>query len=76
MVHSFTLNQFTAAARDRFEGRLRAASGDRPVERLVLEWGASAAPELRRIAYRGGRRRGEALLALADAHGAWIEWRD
>jgi hypothetical protein len=75
VVHSFTLNQFTAAARDRFEDLLRAASRDRPVERLALEWGASAAPELRRIAYRGRRRRGETLLALADAHGAWIEWR-
>jgi hypothetical protein len=75
VVHTFTLNQFTAAARDRFESRLRAASRDRPVERLALEWGASAAPELRRIAYRDGRRRGETLLALADAHGAWIDWR-
>jgi hypothetical protein len=75
VVHSFSLNQFSATARDRLERLLGEASRVRPVERLSLEWGASAAPELRRIAYRDGRRRVEALLALADAHGAWIDWR-
>lgn len=74
VFHSFTLNQFSAAARDRFETVLGRLGRARRLYRIALEWGTAAAPELRLIRYDsdGSEPR---LLALCDAHGAWIDWR-
>jgi hypothetical protein len=73
VVHSFTLNQFSAAARLALDRTLSDAAAKRDVLRLGLEWERRDAPVLSLTLYggSGGKRRD---LARCDAHGFWVEW--
>lgn len=73
LYHSFTLNQFSAAARQAFEAMLVRLADRLPFVRIGLEWGDGPAPELRLHRYCGGAVETQ-LLAYCDPHGAWIEW--
>jgi hypothetical protein len=73
--HSFTLNQFTPAAKTAFTELLQGLGQHRPLYRVALEWGRSSAPKLTLFHHSpAGTKR--ALLATCDAHGAWLEWPD
>lgn len=75
IFHSFTLNQFSADAKARFEALLGALGESRPLYRIGLEWGNAEAPELR-LWYHHQGQVSERLLAHCDAHGAWIVWAE
>ena len=73
VFHSFTLNQFSAAARTTFDAVLARIAAQRDVVRIGLEWENRSAPALTLQMISGS---GEIeLLALCDPHGLWIEWR-
>lgn len=73
VFHSHALNQFPAAARERFEATLERASERCAVYRVSLEYGGDA-PYADVLIYRCGRLSDRIRLARYDAHGAWVEW--
>jgi hypothetical protein len=76
VYHSFTVNQFSKAMRERLEAILTEQSRLRVVYRISLEWepdkGGSA---LRLITYHNGNLT-DKLLALCHPHGEFMEWLD
>ncbi|MEO1092216.1 MAG: DUF2332 domain-containing protein [Pseudomonadota bacterium] len=73
VVHGFTVNQFSPAMRRQLDQALADAAEARPVFRLGYEWAPGPGCVLELTTYPGGR---STLLAVADAHGAWVEPRD
>lgn len=74
LFHSFTLNQFRAEDRVRFDELVRDRSRGREVWRVSLEWLASEHAELRLFHDRDGQRISERCLATCHPHGEWIHW--
>jgi hypothetical protein len=72
VYHSFTLNQFTPAARQQFTALLAAEAAQRPLFRLSYEWATDSAL-LQLSTFTSG---GEHITTLArcDPHGGWIQW--
>jgi len=73
VVHSYTLNQFSSAARLGLDRALRDIAAKRAVLRLGLEWERRSTPVLSLTRY-GGSGTGWRDLARCDAHAAWVEW--
>ncbi len=73
VVHAFTVNQFSTAMRHQLDQALAEAAQLRPVFRLGYEWTGDPAARLTLATYPGGRT---IPLAVADAHGAWVEPTD
>jgi len=73
VFHSHTLNQFSPAARERFDRVLLAASGTRELYRISME-GRDRRPTCTASVYRDGDLVTSTDLAHYDAHGAWIAW--
>jgi hypothetical protein len=74
VVHTHTLNQFTAEARGRFAAVLESVGRARELYRLSAEWLGGPRPRLELTAWRGGRA-ARRLLAECDPHGRWLAWR-
>ncbi len=74
LMHTFTLNQFTAVDRKRFEALCRELGAARPFDRLALEWGEGHAPQLIHHHYGPGEP-SACELAFCEPHGAWLDWR-
>lgn len=74
VMHSFTLNQFSKEDREAFDSLLLAASKDREIWRIGLEWIATQNPELSIVHYISGIKRKTHVLAECQGHGEWIRW--
>jgi hypothetical protein len=75
VVHTHTLNQFTADGRARFAAILDAHGRGRELYRLGAEWLGAPRPRLELTAWRGGDAL-HRLLAECDPHGRWLAWRE
>jgi hypothetical protein len=71
--HSYTLNQFTAAARARFAAILTEHSRQRDLYRISMEGLMLGQPQVRLMTYTQGTAH-EELLATCNPHGRWLEW--
>lgn len=75
LYHTFTLNQFSPEAHERFQVLLDTHGATNDLCCVsILSVGADH-PELRLLTYQRGQK-SERLLARCDAHGQWIEWLD
>ena len=74
VVHTHTLNQFTAGGRARFAAILEAHGRGHELYRLGAEWLGAPRPRLELTAWRGGDAE-HRLLAECDPHGRWLAWR-
>ncbi len=73
VFHTIALYQFSGEMKEALEAILTVAGVRRPVWRLSFEYdGSDYAVTL--ICYADGQRE-EKLLALAQPHGRWIDWR-
>lgn len=75
VVHAFTFNQIPADVAARFAAMLAAEGRVRPIHRLGYEWGDGDAPALTVTAIADGIALPVEVLAAAEAHGRWIDWR-
>jgi len=74
IFHSFTVNQFSAEARERLSSLLREISAQRTTFRISFEELSRATyPQLHLITYMG-RTGSKQLLAAGSSHGRWLEW--
>lgn len=74
IFHSFTLNQFQRAARERFGAILAEHSRQRDIYRVFIEARpGSDYPHLGCTTFRHGVAT-EQTLAMCNAHGEWFEW--
>ena len=74
VLHAFTLNQVSQAARAHLEDKLQAIARARPLARIGFEWEPEhPAPIVSLTTYRAGSRE-RREIALADAHGGWIRF--
>lgn len=73
VLHCFTVNQFPPDLRDRFDAVLMHSSHARTIYRLAMEYDGQPRPRLTLTVYDHGRS-GTEVLAVCDAHGAWIAW--
>lgn len=74
VLHAFTLNQVPRPGRERLETNLQELARVRPVARIAFEWEPDRpAPLVSLTLYRDGSKQREEI-ALADAHGRWIEF--
>lgn len=72
LYHTFVLNQFPHAARERFHQLLDAHATTRDFFVVGIEW-QEPAPRLVLTTYAGGVR-SEQMLATCGAHGEWLDW--
>jgi hypothetical protein len=72
IFHTFVLNQFSQAARERFDQMLDTFGASRDFFVIGIEW-QEPAPPLTLTTYANGTR-SQQTLAICDAHGAWLEW--
>jgi hypothetical protein len=75
VYHTFTVNQFSRAARDRLNALLDAYGAVHDLCCVSIASLGSRQPELRLLTYERGHRR-ERLLAHCHPHGHWIAWHD
>jgi hypothetical protein len=75
VIHAFTFNQIPADVAARFSAMLKGEGRKRPLFRLAYEWGSDDAPALALARLEDGIAAPPQLLAIAEAHGRWIEWR-
>lgn len=73
IYHSFTVNQFSARARQRLAELLEREAWHRDLYRISIEHLGDENPRIDLTSYRASVRTDE-LLAWCDAHGAWLEW--
>ena len=73
VVHTFTLNQWVPAARERLSRLLAEHARARPLARVSIEWDGEAAPRLRLAVYPGGIEV-DRVLARCNGHARWLEW--
>jgi hypothetical protein len=74
VMHSFTLNQFSAESRGDFEKMLCDLSIDRDVWRISLEWLGTESPEMSLDYYSTGKLAKRRVLAICHQHGEWMKW--
>lgn len=75
VFHCHTLNQFRPEERERFVGLLAAASADRTLYQIALEYAPGTPwPELRLQTFHNGALAASETLGRYQAHGDWIEW--
>jgi hypothetical protein len=72
VYHSFVLNQFSPAARDRFHALIADHGRRRDIQLIAIEW-QEAFASITLTSFRSGAR-AEQRLANCDAHGGWLEW--
>lgn len=75
VFHTFTINQFSEEARERFDDLLRDHATRRGLYRVSVEWIGANAPLLRLAFYEDNAEK-VTLLARCDDHGEWLEWTD
>lgn len=75
LYHTFTLNQFSPEARERFQALLDTHGAAHDLCCISILGVGSNHPELRLLSYQGGYKV-ERLLARCDAHGQWLAWLD
>jgi hypothetical protein len=75
VIHTHTINQFSAEARDRLSAVLAAYGARRDIYRLSAEWMSAPHPRLELTAWQNGQAH-HRLLAYCDHHGRWLEWLD
>lgn len=73
-LHSFTINQLSAAERETFALMFCKLSEQHPCWRLSFEWIGKDVPELEVFKYESGALTDRQLLARCHDHGRWIEW--
>lgn len=73
VVHTFTLNQFSAAMRAQFGHLIASHSHQRPIAVISVEW-REPFPPLTLAHWEQGLCVAERELATCDPHGAWITW--
>ncbi len=74
LFHSFAITQFSTEMRALLSEQFLAASRERPLYRLSIEWPREVElPQLSVSAYNQGMV-AEQQLAQCDQHGAWLEW--
>jgi hypothetical protein len=75
--HTWTLNQFPAAARDRLDTLLGMHAAARDVFRIAIEPvdAHGFGPALALTTYATGAMK-EQALARCQSHGEWIQWLD
>jgi hypothetical protein len=76
VYHSFVVNQFTQAERDRLTALLAELSHSRPINRVSLEWLRTQHPQLELSIFRNGAEAHSMRLARCDGHARWLEWLD
>lgn len=74
--HSFTLNQFSAEDRKKFEDNLALISQNKEIWRISLEWIGTEQPELTLQHFSRGKSSAPEVLAICHQHGQWIEWKN
>lgn len=74
VMHSFTLNQFSAEARNAFENLLCELSNQRDIWRISLEWLGTESPQMNLDHYSTGKLAQRKTLAICHQHGEWINW--
>ena len=72
LYHSFVLNQFPQAARERLDALLDAYATTRDFSVVSIEW-EEPAPPVKLCRYVNGVR-SEQVLGICDVHGAWLDW--
>jgi hypothetical protein len=72
IYHTFVLNQFPRAARERFGELVAAHAKERDLDLIAIEW-REPYPSVMLTSFEAGRRI-ERRLANCDPHGSWIEW--
>lgn len=75
LYHTFTLNQFSPEARNRFQDLLDTHGASHDLCCLSILGVGASHPQLRLLAYQDGHK-DERLLARCDAHGQWLAWLD
>jgi hypothetical protein len=75
VFHTYTINQFSAEARDRLSAVLAEYEARRDIYRLSAEWMGAPHPQLELTAWQTGQAH-HRLLAYCDHHGRWPEWLD
>lgn len=73
VCHTFTVNQFSADARERLAELLAGAATGRPVHRVSVEWFGGDCARLELAVYQGGSATAE-VLARCHPDGRWLEW--
>jgi hypothetical protein len=74
LYHGFTLNQMSAATRERILARVAEYGWKRNLYRVALEWWPpNPTPTVELFTYAGGET-GSELLARCESHGRWVEW--
>ncbi len=74
VMPSFTLNQFSANDRKKFEETLSHLSATRNIWRIGLEWIGTENPELTLDRFAEGKKITQQKLATCHQHGEWINW--
>jgi hypothetical protein len=74
LVHTFTLNQFSAAMRAQFTELIATQSYQRRIAIVSVEWREPFPPLILAI-WEHGTCVSERELAICDPHGAWIAWQ-
>lgn len=72
VYHSFVLNQFSPAARERFHALIADHARRRDIYLIAIEW-REPYPSVIVSSLRSGERV-EQRMANCDAHGGWLEW--
>jgi len=72
VFHTFTLNQFSATAREQYDQLIAAQAASRNLCEIAIEW-REPYPSVALTTFESGAR-SEQTLAHCDAHGAWLEW--
>lgn len=75
VYHSFTLNQFSAEGRQRFNALVAGVASQRELALIALESLNRDSP-IPELTLSVGPELTPRRLARCDAHGAWIEWLD
>jgi hypothetical protein len=70
--HTFTLNQFSRPARERFAALLAERAARRELCLIAIEW-REPYPAIDMTWLASGQRHAQ-RLGYCEAHGAWIEW--
>ena len=73
VYHSFVLYQFSEEDRQKVFDILNAASRQRDLYRLAIEWISSNAPYIRLDSWETGKHQ-EVELATCNPHGRWLKW--
>jgi len=72
IYHSFTLNQFSSEARERFAALITEHAAQRNLALIAIEW-REPYPSVDLSLFEDAART-DLRLAHCDAHGSWIEW--